>query len=212
MSLGPQYSAPARFLIFSRMVGCGPPSRYIGVVTKSSVSFLWGGFLPLGMCGRMERYRVDVSMGALLEFTQQQLERSPSGDALWRGLPEFSVAGHQIIRPGSLESGEDREILFVPDAAPNFTDLLQRWIPRDEHASVLNGHQPPSLIIREPHRRTTEELLDFPADVFDRDKIAGAVPAEIHEETLVAAIEQSADKGARVNEQLHDTASSRRPS
>jgi len=140
----------------------------------------------------MKRCRVNVSMGALLEFTQQQLERSPSGDALWRGLPELSVARHQIIRPASLESGEDREILFVPDAAPNFTDLLQRWIPRDEHASIVNGHQPPSL--------------------FDRDKIAGAVPAEFQEETLVAAIEQSADERARVNEQLHDTASSRRPS
>src|SRR6058998_372249 len=212
MSMWPQYSASSRVLIFSKMARCRSTSRYIGVVRKSSVSFLWSCFLPLGMCGRMKRCRVNVSMGALLEFTQQQLERSPSGDALWRGLPELSVARHQIIRPASLESGEDREILFVPDAAPNFTDLLQRWIPRDEHASIVNGHQPRSFIIGEPHRWTAEELLDFPANVFDRDKIAGAVPAEFQEETLVAAIEQSADERARVNEQLHDTASSRRPS
>src|SRR3989442_6072292 len=126
MSMWPQSWAPVGVLIFSKMARCGSMSRYIGVVRKSSVSFLWGCFLPLGMCGRMKRCRVKVSMGALLEFTQQQLERSPSGDALWRGLPELSVARHQIIRPASLESGEDKEILFVPDAAPNFTDLLQR--------------------------------------------------------------------------------------
>src|SRR2546430_11671615 len=101
------------------------------------------------MCGRMKRCRVDVSMGALLEFTQQQLERPPSGDALWPGLPELSVARHQIIRPASLESGEDREILSVPDAAPNFTALLQRWIPRDEHASIGNGHTTQTYTIRD---------------------------------------------------------------
>src|SRR2546422_9832734 len=185
MSMWPQRSASAGVLIFAKVARGRPTSRYIGVVRKSSVSFLWGCFLPLGMCGRMKRCRVNVSMGALLEFTQQQLERSPSGDALWPGLPELSVARHQIIRPASLESGEDREILFVPDAAPNFTELLQRWIPRDEHASIVNGHQPPSFIIGEPHCGTAEELLDFPANVFDSDNIAGAVPAGLREETLV---------------------------
>src|SRR5439155_11297871 len=97
MSMWPQYSAS-----FS-----GPNLLQDGSVTVHEPIHRRGeevvGIVPLElvppsrhvwMDGAVSRKRFD---GRLLEFTQQQLECSPSGDAPWRGLPELSVARHKIV-------------------------------------------------------------------------------------------------------------------
>src|SRR5712691_4982 len=148
----------------------------------------------------------------LLEFTQQQLKCPAGADGLRCHAPELPVAGDKVVGSGHLEPDQNRQVFFVSEPARGFAYVSGWRVSEGDHAAIEDGHQPPLLISGEMRARTAEEIPHFLADVFDRDQVAGTVPAQFQEEPLVAEEEEATDERVRINEQLHDTASSTRPS
>src|SRR3989442_1647823 len=128
------------------------------------------------------------------------------------GTPRTGAVGGTRTQVGRLEADKTRQIGFVSERARGFAYRSGGRTSQGDHAAIEDGHQPPLLLSGKMRARTAEEIPHFLADVFDRNQVAGTVPAQFQEEPLVAEEEEATDERVRINEQLHDTASSRHPS
>src|SRR2546425_10607568 len=148
----------------------------------------------------------------LLELAEQCLKGLSRRHGLRGRVAELSVAGYEIVAVRRLESDKDGEILLISEAVSRVAHLFHGWILDGRQAAIQQGDEASLFHLRKSEIGPCEDFHHLPVDMPIRDQVARTVAGDLEEEAFIAREHEAAHQCVRVNEQLHDTASSRIPS
>src|SRR2546425_3968412 len=148
----------------------------------------------------------------LLELAEQRLKGLSRRHGLRCRVAELSVAGYEIVAVRRLESDKDGQIRRISEAVSRVAHLFHGWILDGRQAAIQQGDEASLFHLRKSEVGPCEDFHHLPVDMSIGDQVARTVAGDLEEEAFLAREHEAADQCVRVNEQLHDTASSRIPS